>query len=158
MSLIVRKPNLWPNMSLTCGCLLFGSDWRSLILTQLYDEIGIGYRDYRRPDSRIYTPILRFLGEARAIVDVGAGTGSSEPIGRSVVAVEPSLAMIRDRQTESAPVVQGTAADLPFRDGVFDAGVAILTVHHWPDQARGLTELARVAVNRIVILTSDLAP
>jgi len=46
-------------------------------LTQLYDEIGIGYRDYRRPDSRIYTPILRFLGEARTIVDVGAGTGSS---------------------------------------------------------------------------------
>ena len=65
--------------------------------------------------------------------------------------------MIRDRQPESAPVVQGTATDLPFRDGVFDAGVAILTVHHWPDQARGLTELARVAVNRIVILTSDLA-
>ena len=126
-------------------------------MTQLYDEIGIGYRDYRRPDSRIYTPILRFLGEARTIVDVGAGTGSSEPIGRSVVAVEPSLAMIRDRQPESAPVVQGTATDLPFRDGVFDAGVAILTVHHWPDQARGLTELARLAVNRIVILTSDLA-
>lgn len=74
-----------------------------------------------------------------------------------MVAVEPSLAMIRDRQTESTPVVQGTATDLPFRDGVFDAGVAILTVHHWPDQARGLTELARLAVNRIVILTSDLA-
>ena len=65
--------------------------------------------------------------------------------------------MIRDRQPESAPVVQGTATDLPFRDGVFDAGVAILAVHHWPDQARGLTELARLAVNRIVILTSDLA-
>ena len=93
MSLIVRKPNLWPNMSLTCGCLLFGSDWRSLILTQLYDEIGIGYRDYRRPDSRIYTTILRSLGEARTIVNVGAGIGSYEPVSRSVVAVEPSLAM-----------------------------------------------------------------
>lgn len=127
MSLIVRKPNLWPNMSLTCGCLLFGSDWRSLILTQLYDEIGIGYRDYRRPDSRIYTTILRSLGEARAIVNVGAGIGSYEPVSRSVVAVEPSLAMIRDRQPESAPVVQGTATDLPFRDGVFDAAIAILT-------------------------------
>lgn len=127
MSLIVRKPNLWPNMSLTCGCLLFGSDWRSLILTQLYDEIGIGYRDYRRPDSRIYTTILRSLGEARTIVNVGAGIGSYEPVSRSVVAVEPSLAMIRDRQPESAPVVQGTATDLPFRDGVFDAAIAILT-------------------------------
>ena len=127
MSLIVRKPNLWPNMSLTCGCLLFGSDWRSLILTQLYDEIGIGYRDYRRPDSRIYTTILRSLGEARTIVNVGAGIGSYEPVSRSVVAVEPSLAMIRDRQPESAPVVQRTATDLPFRDGVFDAAIAILT-------------------------------
>ncbi len=127
MRLIVRKPNLWPDMSLTCGCLLFGSDWRSPILTQLYDEIGIGYRDYRRPDSRIYTTILRSLGEARTIVNVGAGIGSYEPVSRSVVAVEPSLAMIRDRQTESAPVVQGTATDLPFRDGVFDAAIAILT-------------------------------
>ena len=114
-------------MSLTCGCLLFGSDWRNLILTQLYDEIGIGYRDYRRPDSRIYTTILRSLGEARTIVNVGAGIGSYEPVSRSVVAVEPSLAMIRDRQPESAPIVQGTATDLPFRDGVFDAAIAILT-------------------------------
>ena len=96
-------------------------------MTQLYDEIGIGYRDYRRPDSRIYTTILRSLGEARTIVNVGAGIGSYEPVSRSVVAVEPSLAMIRDRQPESAPVVQGTAADLPFRDGVFDAAIAILT-------------------------------
>ena len=127
MSLIVRKPNLWLNMSLTCGCLLVGSDWRSLILTQLYDEIGIGYRDYRRPDSRIYTTILRSLGEARTIVNVGAGIGSYEPVSRSVVAVEPSLAMIRDRQPESAPVMQGTATDLPFRNGVFDAAIAILT-------------------------------
>ena len=53
--------------------------------------------------------------------------------------------------------MQGTATGLPFRDGGFDAGVAILTVHHWAGQARGLTELARLAVNRIVILTSDLA-
>ena len=126
-------------------------------MTQLYDEIGIGYRDYRRPDPRLATPILRALGEADTVVNVGAGAGSYEPTDRSVVAVEPSLAMIRQRRAGSAPVVQASATHLPFRDAAFAAALAVLTVHHWPDRARGLTELARVAQRRLVIVTWDPA-
>ncbi len=110
-------------------------------MTQLYDEIGIGYRNYRRPDPRLATTILRALGEAQTVVNVGAGAGSYEPIDRSVVAVEPSLAMIHQRQPDSAPVVQASATDLPFREAAFDVALAILTVHHWPNQVRGLTEI-----------------
>ncbi|MGH8067501.1 MAG: class I SAM-dependent methyltransferase [Candidatus Entotheonellia bacterium] len=126
-------------------------------MTQLYDAIGIGYEHYRRPDPRIAAAIIRALGEAETVVNVGAGTGSYEPVDRSVVAVEPSLAMIRQRQAGGTPVVQASATHLPFRDGVFAAALAVLTVHHWPDPARGLTELARVARHRLVIVTWDPA-
>jgi SAM-dependent methyltransferase len=126
-------------------------------MPQLYDEIGIGYRNYRRPAPRLATSILRALGEAHSVVNVGAGTGSYEPTDRSVVAVEPSVAMIRQRHAGSAPVVQASATHLPFRDAAFAAALAVLTVHHWPDRARGLAELARVVRRRLVIVTWDPA-
>jgi len=124
-------------------------------MTQLYDEIGLGYRNRRRPDPRIASQIHRALGAWDPLVNVGAGAGSYEPDDREVVAVEPSGAMIRQRPPGGAPVVQATATRLPFRDEAFEASLAILTVHHWPDRARGLRELARVARSRVVIVTWD---
>jgi SAM-dependent methyltransferase len=126
-------------------------------MSQLYDEVGIDYANYRRPDPRLATSILRALGEADTVVNVGAGTGSYEPTDRSVVAVEPSRAMIRQRRPGSAPVVQASATHLPFRDAAFAAALAVLTLHHWPDRARGLAELARVTQRRLVIVTWDPA-
>ncbi|MBI4640885.1 MAG: class I SAM-dependent methyltransferase [Candidatus Tectomicrobia bacterium] len=124
-------------------------------MTQLYDEIGVGYKNYRRPDPRIATAITRALGQANTVVNVGAGAGSYEPADRFVVAVELSMTMIRQRRAGSAKAVQASATQLPFRDTTFAAALAILTVHHWPDQARGLAELARVTQGRIVIVTWD---
>jgi SAM-dependent methyltransferase len=126
-------------------------------MTQLYDTIGVDYGHYRRPDARIAAAIRHALGEMNTIVNVGAGTGSYEPRDRRVIAVEPSLAMIHQRRVGSAPVVQASATHLPFRDAVFAAALAVLTVHHWPDRARGLDELARVARRRLVLLTWDPA-
>ena len=123
-------------------------------MSQLYDEIGVGYRDFRRPDPRLEAAITRALNQAETVVNVGAGTGSYEPSDRSVVAVEPAMTMIRQRRPGSAPVVQASATELPFRDDGFAAALAILTVHHWPDQARGLDEMARVA-RRVVVVTWD---
>jgi SAM-dependent methyltransferase len=126
-------------------------------MTQLYDAIGIGYRNYRCPDPRLAAAIIRALGGAGSVVNVGAGAGSYEPKDRPVVAVEPSLAMIRQRQAGSAPVVQASAMHLPFRDAAFVTALAVLTVHHWPDRARGLCELSRVAERQVVIVTWDPA-
>jgi SAM-dependent methyltransferase len=126
-------------------------------MTQLYDTIGVDYSRYRRPDARIAAAIQHALGEMDRVVNVGAGTGSYEPRDRLVVAVEPARAMIRQRRVGSAPVVQASATHLPFRDAVFAAALAVLTVHHWPDRARGLAELARVARYRLVLLTWDPA-
>ena len=126
-------------------------------VAQLYDAIGGGYSARRRPDPRIGGAITRALGSAHAVVNVGAGPGSYEPPHGRVVAVEPAWSMILQRAPHAAPVVQASAMALPFRDGTFDAALAVLTVHHWPDRARGLAELARVARGPLVVLTWDPA-
>lgn len=123
--------------------------------TPIYQEIGRTYRSTRTADPRIASLILRAVGAARRIVDVGAGSGSYEPQDRDVVAVEPSEVMIRQRSPGSGPVVRGVAEHLPFGDRTFDAAMAVLTVHHWTDPRRGLWELRRVAAGPVVVFTFD---
>lgn len=122
-----------------------------------YDTIGVGYSGLRKADPRIAAAIGRGLGDARTVLNVGAGTGSYEPAGRRVTAVEPSAEMIRQRGAAAAPVVQARAEALPFADNSFDAAMAVLTVHHWADKARGLREMRRVARGPVVLLTFDAA-
>jgi SAM-dependent methyltransferase len=119
-----------------------------------YDRIGISYRRFRQPDPRIAEQILAALGTARTIVDVGAGAGSYEPADRAVMAVEPSAVMLAQRPAGAAPTVRAAAEALPFPDRTFDAAMAILTVHHWADAARGLAELRRVAARIVIMSTS----
>lgn len=121
----------------------------------LYDTIGVNYRELRQPDPRIARIIEQALGDARVILNVGAGTGSYEPAGRQLVAVEPSFDMIARRSPMAAPAVQAVAGALPFADDTFDAAMAILTLHHWPDQAAGLREMRRVTRGPLVLLTFD---
>src|SRR5262249_10761160 len=87
--------------------------------------------------------------------NVGAGTGSYEPNDRSVIAIEPSREMIRKRPPVAAEAIQASADDLPFDDKNFDAAMAILTIHHWPDKQAGLQEMRRVTRGPIVLLTFD---
>ena len=122
-----------------------------------YDTIGVNYAALRKPDGRIGARIAAALGPARTVLNVGAGAGSYEPDDREVVALEPSMEMIRQRPPSAAAAVRGPAEQLPFGDGAFDASMAVLTVHHWADQAKGLTELRRVTRGRIVIVTYDPA-
>lgn len=123
-----------------------------------YDRMGVGYRQIRRPDPRIAVRIEAALGDARSVLNVGAGAGSYEPAEREVTALEPSRVMIEQRPAGSAPVVQGNAEELPFADDSFDAAMAIITVHHWSDRAAGLAEMVRVARQRVVVLSFDPAP
>jgi SAM-dependent methyltransferase len=120
----------------------------------LYDQIGRQYTSTRRPDARIAAAILGALGDADSVVNVGAGAGAYEPVGRSLVAVEPSWQMIRQRSGGGLLVVQASAEALPFPAGRFDAALAVLTLHHWADWRRGLGEMKRVA-DRLVIFTIE---
>jgi SAM-dependent methyltransferase len=123
----------------------------------VYDKIGHGYARKRQSDPRIFARITAALGDARSVLNVGAGSGSYEPTDRCVVAVEPSTVMIAQRSQGAARAVQARAEVLPFSTGAFDAVMAILTIHHWADRRRGLAECARVARRRVVLLTWDPA-
>lgn len=120
-----------------------------------YDRIGTTYAGTRRPDPRIEAQIADALGDARSVVNVGAGVGSYEPRDRDVTAVEPSAVMIAQRPAAAAPAVQAVAERLPFADDAFDASLAVLTMHHWGDWRAGVAELRRVARKRAVMLTFD---
>jgi SAM-dependent methyltransferase len=121
---------------------------------QLYDTIGATYRVTRRTEPRIAAQVWAALGDARTVLNVGAGTGSYEPSDREVTAVEPSAVMRAQRPAGAARCVAATAESLPFEDQSFDAAMAFATVHHWQDPIAGLREMRRVA-RRVVVFTCD---
>jgi SAM-dependent methyltransferase len=128
------------------------------VTTARYDRIGHGYARTRRSDPRLRELIDEVLGDAVTVVDVGAGTGSYEPAGRHVIAIEPSDVMAAQRPRHLAPALRADAAHLPLRDCSVDAALAVLTVHHWgPDAEAGVRELRRVARGPVVIVTFDTA-
>lgn len=94
---------------------------------QLYDTIGTTYTATRRTEPRIAAQVWAALGDARTVLNVGAGTGSYEPPDRDVTAVEPSAVMRAQRPAGAAPCVDATAERLPFEDQSFDAAMAFAT-------------------------------
>lgn len=121
-----------------------------------YDRIGAGYATTRREDPDLRRRIHAALGDARTIVNVGAGAGSYEPLDRHVIAIEPSDVMAAQRSERHAPAIRATADHLPLRDSSVDAAMAILSLHHWDDaQEQGVGELRRVARGPVVILSFD---
>jgi SAM-dependent methyltransferase len=124
-------------------------------VSPLYDTIGRTYAVTRGEDPRLRERIGVALGDARTVLNVGAGTGSYEPRDREVLAVEPSSVMRAQRAPDAAPAIDASADALPFADASFDATMAVLTDHHWPDRAAGLRELRRVARQRAVLFTFD---
>jgi SAM-dependent methyltransferase len=86
---------------------------------------------------------------ARAVVDLGAGTGkltrALRAPGREVVAVEPSAGM-REQFSQVLPdlrVVEGTAESIPLPDASADTLVCA-QAWHWVDPERAVPEAARV--------------
>ena len=124
---------------------------------QLYDTIGATYTVTRRTEPRIAAQIWAAIGDAQTVLNVGAGSGSYEPLDRDVLALEPSALMRSQRLPGAAPCLAGAAENLPFDDQSFDAAMAICTVHHWRDPIAGLREMRRVARRVVVFLfdTSD---
>jgi SAM-dependent methyltransferase len=121
-----------------------------------YDEHGRHYTCGRRTDPRIEARVHAALGEARTVVNVGAGTGSYEPRDRWVLAVEPSATMRAQRPPGATPAIAARAEALPLDDDSVDAAMACVTVHHWPRRDAGLAEMRRVARGPVVVFTFDL--
>ncbi len=127
---------------------------RTLPGHRLYDVIGVSYAATRSTEPRIAARIWAALGDAGTVLNVGAGTGSYEPPGREVIAVEPSAVMRAQRPPGAACCVAASAVSLPFADQSFDAAMAVLSDHHWPDPIVGLREMRRVA-RRVVVFQFD---
>jgi SAM-dependent methyltransferase len=125
-----------------------------MVVRNLYDIIGSGYPATRRTEPRIAARIWAALGDARTVLNVGAGTGSYEPPDRDLTAVEPSAVMRAQRPAGAAPCLAAAADSLPFSDQSFDAAMAVLSDHHWPDPVAGLREMRRVA-RRVVVFNFD---
>jgi SAM-dependent methyltransferase len=122
-----------------------------------YGVIGATYENYRVPDPRIALAVLEALGDSRTVLNVGAGAGSYEPVGRSVTAVEPSASMRNLRPESLPPAINAVAEKLPFPDDSFEASMTTFSVHQWADLAAGLKEMRRVTRGPVVILTCDPA-
>lgn len=113
------------------------------------DRIGVVYDDM----------LCRFLPEARpgtSILDVGCGPGhATRRIALAkpdvhVMGVDLSSHMIARAKRDGVGVPNltfqiGDAMKLPFADASFDEVVSTASIKHWPDPARGVREMARVA-------------
>jgi hypothetical protein len=119
-----------------------------------YQRIGRGYARFRQPDPAIAAQIAAALGDARSVLNVGAGGGSYEPLDRRVTAVEPSASMRAERPPHLVDAVDAVAEALPFDDKSFDAAMAISTVHQWLNLELGLREMRRVTRGPVVLVTS----
>ena len=120
-----------------------------------YSDLAADYANVRRADRRIGAQLLAALGNARTVLNVGAGTGSYEPTDRHVVAVEPSAEMRARRDPALPPAIDATADALPFDDDTFEAALGVFTIHHWPDLDAGLAEVRRVTSGPVVLMTAD---
>ncbi len=120
-----------------------------------YGSAGLRYAEFRQPEPAIAAQILHALGNAKRVLNVGAGAGSYEPTDREVVAVEPSATMRAQRPAHLSEAVDAVAEDLPFADGEFDASMGTFTVHQWSNLERGIAEMKRVTRGPIVIMAAD---
>ncbi|RIX27621.1 class I SAM-dependent methyltransferase [Amnibacterium setariae] len=113
-------------------------------------RFGAAARDYvaGRPDYPAEL-VAWLVGDAREVVDVGAGTGKLTAAlvapGREVVAVEPDAGMLATLAEEvpAARALSGTGEALPLPDASADA-VVYGQAWHWVDVPRASSEAARV--------------
>jgi ubiquinone/menaquinone biosynthesis C-methylase UbiE len=93
--------------------------------------------------------------DARAIVDIGCGTGrllreaAMVFPGARLEGVDAAPAMVREAQGMVPPGLPlrfhvGMAENLPLPDSSFDLAFSTMTFHHWANQQVGITQVARV--------------
>jgi ubiquinone/menaquinone biosynthesis C-methylase UbiE len=138
--------------------------------TRIYDVAARSL--LRRFYRKVAVDVARLAPPGAAVLDVGTGPGvllmelarrrpdlrltgidvSADMVARAT----RNLARFGDRATAQVADV----AALPFPDGSFDLIVSSLSVHHWPDPAAAVPQLARVLrpAGRVVIYDFPSSP
>ena len=106
---------------------------------------------YSEPLADAFVEVADLVAGQRAL-DVGCGPGALtarlvQRLGVDrVAAIDPSAPFVEAARARfpGLDVRRGSAEDLPFEDGAFDAALAQLVVHFMEDPVRGLAEMARV--------------
>jgi ubiquinone/menaquinone biosynthesis C-methylase UbiE len=122
----------------------------SAALADAYDRMASDYRDLWAPTLIPYSRSMLDqlpLGSARRVLDLGAGVGALVPelrsrTGATLVVTDRALGMLRLADAPARVVLD--AAQLPFRDDVFDAAVMAFMLFPVPDPDRALEEVRRV--------------
>ncbi len=96
------------------------------------------------------------IAETASVIDVGCGGGQNDILladryeyvhitGLDISAEQIARAKARtaDRPNQFA-WHQGSALDIPFENDRFHLACSIASIKHWPDPARGVTEMVRV--------------
>jgi len=111
--------------------------------------------------------LLGLLQPTMTVADLGCGTGAvSEalaPVVRQVFAVDGSQGMLdaagdRLRRFDNVEVRRGELEALPLEDAAADAATLILVLHHVPDPAEALREVARILRPGGRLLIVDMLP
>ena len=136
-------------------------------MAEKYDIIGKGYNDTRKADPAIVDRMWDHLGleAGNQCLDIGCGTGNYtlafQRRGLHMIGVEPSLHMLNIAQSRSVEVDwrHGQSEAIPLGDASVEGAVAMLTLHHWTDLAKGFQEVHRVLKpgGKWVILTASAA-
>ena len=124
-------------------------EWRRAQAT----SFGVAAGAYERGRPPYPAEAIDWLipAQARRVADVGAGTGKLtrqlRERGLGVIAVEPSAGMREElrRAVPGAPVLAGTAEQIPLADGTVDV-VIVAQAWHWVDPEQAVPEVARVLV------------
>jgi ubiquinone/menaquinone biosynthesis C-methylase UbiE len=120
-------------------------DLKSLIAAA-YDADADGFSAHadRLVYTRVAEPLARELRQfAGPVLDVAAGTGA---LGRALgVAVAVDISHGQLVHNPTAMKVQADAEQLPFQDDSFGAAGCAFGINHFPDAARAVAEMARVA-------------
>lgn len=99
---------------------------------------------------------------ARRVLDVGCGTGRAgaavHAAGAYVVGVDPDPAMVAMARVRVDSAVVARGERLPFRDGCFDAVVAVAVLEFVAHPAGVLGEMARVTRSPGTIVVGVLNP
>ncbi|MFC7403600.1 class I SAM-dependent methyltransferase [Georgenia alba] len=137
---------------------------------EVYDRTSgrLNGRLYRRAAADVAQVAQEVAPDGAAVLDVGAGTGrllaaladvlpGARITGVDVAETMVEVARRRTATLERVTVDAGDVGELPYPDAQFDVVVSTLSMHHWPDQAAAVAEVARVLRPGGALLVFDFA-